>query len=160
MKIVVVGLGYVGLSNLVLLAQKNEVVGVDISEHRIEMINNRISPLADPELKQFLAEKELDLVATKNLNSAVVNADYVIVSTPTNYDEKSNYFDTSTVEDVIENILKVEPKTCIVVKSTVPVGFIQNIKEKLQTNAVMFSPEFLREGRALYDNLYPNRIVV
>ena len=160
MKIVVVGLGYVGLSNLVLLAQKNEVVGVDISKHRIDMINNRISPLADPELKQFLAEKELDLVATSNLNSAVINADYVIVSTPTNYDEKSNYFDTSTVEDVIENILKAEPKTCIVVKSTVPVGFIQNIREKLQTNAVMFSPEFLREGRALYDNLYPNRIVV
>ena len=160
MKIVVVGLGYVGLSNAVLLAQHNEVIGVDISQERVDALNARKSPIIDPELSKYLAEKELNLSANTDLMASITNADYVIVSTPTNYDEKSNFFDTSSVDAVIAQVSEYEPKACIVVKSTVPVGFIDDVRERLETDAVIFSPEFLREGRALYDNLNPSRIIV
>ena len=160
MKIVVVGLGYVGLSNAVLLAQHNEVIGVDISQERVDALNARESPIIDAELCEYLAEKELNLSASSDLEVSVLGADYVIVSTPTNYDENKNFFNTSSVEKVIEQVIESEPKACIVVKSTVPVGFIENVKERLKTDAVIFSPEFLREGKALYDNLHPSRIVV
>ena len=160
MKIVVVGLGYVGLSNAVLLAQQNEVVGVDISQDRVNKINARLSPIIDEELSQYLAKKDLNLSASTDLAVSVKGADYVIVSTPTNYDEEQNFFDTASVEAVIEQVIKSEPRACIVVKSTVPVGFVDDIRERLETGAVIFSPEFLREGRALYDNLYPSRIIV
>ena len=160
MKIVVVGLGYVGLSNAVLLAQHNDVIGVDISEDRVHKLNARQSPIVDSELSEYLAEKHLNLCASTDLVGSVEGADYVIVSTPTNYDEKTNFFDTSSVEAVIEQVIESEPNACIVVKSTIPVGFVENVRERLKTNAVIFSPEFLREGKALYDNLYPSRIIV
>lgn len=160
MKIVVVGLGYVGLSNAVLLAQHNEVIGVDISHKRVNMLNSRSSPIIDPELSAYLKNKKLNLTASINLKAAVSDADYVLISTPTNYHKESNYFDTSSVEQVISEVIKAEPRACIVVKSTIPVGFVDNIRERLETDAVIFSPEFLREGRALHDNLYPSRIVV
>ena len=160
MKIVVVGLGYVGLSNAVLLAQHNEVIGVDISRERVDMLNARESPIIDAELSEFLAEKDLNLSASADLNVSVNGADYVIVSTPTNYDEKTNFFDTSSVETVIAQVIENEPSACIVVKSTIPVGFIEDVSERLNTNAVIFSPEFLREGKALHDNLHPSRIIV
>jgi UDPglucose 6-dehydrogenase len=160
MKIVVVGLGYVGLSNAVVLAQHNEVIGVDISQERTDALNARKSPIIDMELSEYLAHKELNLCASTDLQASVKGADYVIVSTPTNYDENTNFFDTSSVEAVIEQIIESEPNACIVVKSTIPVGFIEDVRERLDTNAVIFSPEFLREGKALLDNLYPSRIVV
>jgi len=160
MKIVVVGLGYVGLSNAVLLAQHNEVIGVDISQERVDALNTRQSPIIDVELSDYLAKRALNLYASVDLKSSVVGADYVIVSTPTNYDEKTNFFDTSSVEAVIAQVIISEPKACIVVKSTIPVGFIDDVRERLETDTVIFSPEFLREGRALYDNLYPSRIIV
>ena len=160
MKIVVVGLGYVGLSNAVLLAQHNEVIGVDISQERVNAINARKSPVHDLELSEYLAEKDLNLSASTELKASVKGADYVIVSTPTNYDEKTNFFDTSSVEAVIAQVIEGEPNACTVVKSTIPVGFIEDISERLNTNAVIFSPEFLREGKALHDNLYPSRIIV
>ena len=160
MKIVVVGLGYVGLSNAVLLAQNNQVIGVDISQERVDSLNSRNSPIIDAELSEYLAEKDLNLTASTDLKASVSGADYVIVSTPTNYDEKTNFFDTSSVELVISKVAETEPNSCIVVKSTIPVGFIEDVRERLETEAVIFSPEFLREGRALYDNLYPSRIIV
>ena len=160
MKIVVVGLGYVGLSNAVLLAQKCEVIGVDISQERVDELNSRKASIIDAELSRYLAEKDLNLFACTDLKNSVLGADYVIVSTPTNYDEKTNYFDTSSVEAVISQVSESEPDACIVIKSTIPVGFIEDVRERLQTDAVIFSPEFLREGRALYDNLYPSRIIV
>jgi UDPglucose 6-dehydrogenase len=160
MKIVVVGLGYVGLSNAVLLAQHNEVIGVDISQERVDALNARKSPIIDTELSQYLAERDLSLSASTDLSASVKNAQYVIVSTPTNYDEKTNFFDTSSVEAVIAQVIEKEPSACIVVKSTIPVGFIEDVSERLNTNAVIFSPEFLREGRALNDNLHPSRIIV
>jgi len=160
MKIVVIGLGYVGISNAVLLAQHNEVIGVDISQHRVDALNERRSPIIDFEISNYLATKNLNLYASTNLKDSVKNASYVIVSTPTNYDEETNFFDTSSVESVISQVIKAEPAACIVVKSTVPVGFIDDVKTRMNTNSVMFSPEFLREGHALYDNLYPSRIVV
>jgi UDPglucose 6-dehydrogenase len=160
MKIVVVGLGYVGLSNAVLLAQHNEVIGVDISQKRVDALNARKSPIIDAELSQYLVEKDLNLFASTDLKASLTGADYVIVSTPTNYDEKTNFFDTSSVETVIAKVIENEPSACIVVKSTIPVGFIDDVRERLATDAVIFSPEFLREGRALYDNLYPSRIIV
>ena len=160
MKIVVVGLGYVGLSNAVLLAQHNEVIGVDISEDRVHKINARQSPIVDAELSEYLAEKHLNLSASTNLVGSLEGADYVIVSTPTNYDEETNVFDTSSVLAVIEQVIKTERRACIVVKSTIPVGFIDDTRERVGTDAVIFSPEFLREGKALYDNLYPSRIIV
>ena len=160
MKIVVVGLGYVGLSNAVLLAQHNEVIGVDISQERVDALNARMSPIIDVELSKYLAEKDLNLSASTDLTASVYGADYVIVSTPTNYDEKANFFDTSSVEAVIGKVIEIEPRACIVVKSTIPVGFIEDVRERLDTDAVIFSPEFLREGSALYDNLHPSRIIV
>ena len=160
MKIVVVGLGYVGLSNAVLLAQYNEVIGVDISQERVDALNARKSPIIDAELSEYLAEKDLNLTASTDLNASLTGADYVVVSTPTNYDEKTHFFDASSVEAVITQVIKGEPSACIVVKSTIPVGFIDDVRERLNADAVIFSPEFLREGKALYDNLYPSRIIV
>ena len=160
MKIVVVGLGYVGLSNAVLLAQHNEVIGVDVSQERVDAVNTRKSPIIDPELTEYLSCKDLNLSASRDLGASISNADYVIVATPTNYDERTNFFDTESVEAIITQIVEGEPQACIVVKSTVPVGFIDSVRERLNTNAVIFSPEFLREGRALHDNLYPSRIIV
>ena len=160
MKIVIVGLGYVGLSNAILLAQTNEVIGVDISQERVDAVNSRKSPISDPELAEYLATKHLNLSASTNLNAAIIGADYVVVSTPTNYDEDMNFFDTSSVEQVIELVTRYEPGACIIVKSTIPVGFIDDIRQRMKNNAVIFSPEFLREGRALYDNLHPSRIVI
>ena len=160
MKIVVVGLGYVGLANAVLLAQHNEVIGVDISKEKTELINARISPIKDEELEDFLKNRDLDLQATIDLNTAVSGASYVIVSTPTDYDEVTNYFDTTSVEQIIHNVIKEEPSACIVVKSTIPVGFVEQMRNKYETDSVIFSPEFLREGKALYDNLHPSRIIV
>ena len=160
MKIVVVGLGYVGLSNAVLLAQHNQVIGVDIAQERVDALNARKSPIVDAELLEYLADKDLDLSASSDLDASVQDADYVIVSTPTNYDEKTNFFDTSSVDEVITKVINSEAKACIVVKSTIPVGFIDNVRKRIKSNAVIFSPEFLREGKALYDNLYPSRIIV
>ena len=160
MKIVVVGLGYVGLSNAVLLAQHNEVIGVDILQERVDALNARKSPIIDAELSEYLAEKCLNLSASTDLKASVKSANYVIVSTPTNYDEKTNVFDTSSVEAVIAQVAEIEPNACIVVKSTIPVGFVEDVRERFETDAVIFSPEFLREGKALYDNLHPSRIVV
>lgn len=160
MKITVAGIGYVGLSNAVLLAQYNEVIAVDISETRVQMVNNRKSPVVDAELQEFLESKPLNLQATTDGAAAYKYADFVVVATPTNYDPQSKFFDTSSVEKIITDVIKVNKTATIVVKSTIPVGFIQRVSKKLNTNQVMFSPEFLREGRALYDNLYPSRIVV
>ena len=160
MKIVVVGLGYVGLSNAVLLAQHNKVVGVDVSQERVELLRKRKSPIFDPTLSEFLTKKDLDLSFSVDIEISVLGADYVIVCTPTNYDEKTDCFDTSTVESVIERVILIEPKACIVIKSTIPIGFVNNVRKRLNTEAVIFSPEFLREGSALYDNLYPSRIIV
>ena len=160
MKVVVVGLGYVGLSNAVLLAQHNEVIGVDISQERVAALNARKSPIIDAELSEYLTEKDLNLSASTDLKASLTGADYVIVSTPTNYDEKTNFFDTSSVEAVIAQVIATEPNACIVVKSTIPVGFVEDVRLRLKTDAVIFSPEFLREGKALYDNLHPSRIIV
>jgi UDPglucose 6-dehydrogenase len=160
MKIVVVGLGYVGLSNAVLLAQHNEVIGVDVMQERVDAINARKSPIIDAELSEYLAEKDLSLSASTDLIASVNGADYVIVSTPTNYDETTNFFDTLSVEAVISQVIESAPKACIVVKSTISVGFVEDVRLRFKTDAVIFSPEFLREGKALYDNLHPSRIIV
>lgn len=160
MKIVVAGTGYVGLSLATLLSQKNEVVALDIIEEKVNMINNRISPINDKEIEDFFKEKKLNLRATLDYKDAFEGATFVIISTPTNYDDEKNFFDTSSVEDIIKKVIDMKIKTTMVVKSTVPVGFIENIKEKYNIDNIMFSPEFLREGHALYDNLYPSRIIV
>lgn len=163
MKIAVVGTGYVGLSNAILLAQKHQVFAVDIIPEKVDMINQKISPIADPEIEEYLSNKELNLKAIHNGKDVYKDMDFVIVSTPTNYDPKLNYFNTSSVERVIEDVLeetKGENKPYLIVKSTVPVGFTEHVLEKFQTERIIFSPEFLREGHALYDNLYPSRIIV
>ncbi|EJU14916.1 nucleotide sugar dehydrogenase [Sphingomonas sp. LH128] len=160
MKIAVFGLGYVGLSNAALLAQHNQVVAVDLMVDRVNLLNARKSPIVDAELEDFLATRELDLVATLDAESALNGALYVIVATPTNYDPETNKFDTSSVEAVIQAATAINPEATIVVKSTVPVGFVDETRERLGTEQVIFSPEFLREGRALYDNLHPSRIIV
>lgn len=160
MKIAVFGLGYVGLSNAVLLAQHNEVVAVDITPERVEMLNARQSPIVDQELEHFLLSVSLDLTATLDPASALAGADYVIIATPTNYDVTSNKFDTTSVEAVIATTIALNRTATIVVKSTIPVGFVDDVRERLGTDQVIFSPEFLREGRALHDNLYPSRIIV
>lgn len=159
MKIAVAGVGYVGLSNAVLLSQYNHVVAFDISEERVDMVNRRISPIVDDEIERYLKEKELDIVATTNAEEAFSDAEFVIVSTPTDYDPNKSYFDTSSVESVIETVLTVNPSSTIVIKSTVPVGYTSSVSEKFNCKNIIFSPEFLREGRALHDNLYPSRII-
>lgn len=160
MNIVVVGAGYVGLSNAVLLAQHNHVVACDIMEKKVKLINDRKSPIVDKELEDYLANTELDLTATTNAAGAYNDADYIIIATSTNYDENRNYFDTGSVESVIRAVKESGTKATMVVKSTIPVGFIKDMKAKYEIDNIIFSPEFLREGRALYDNLYPSRIVV
>lgn len=160
MKFVVAGIGYVGLSNAVLLAQNNPVVAVDISEDRVAKVNARKSPIVDAELEDYLANKDLNLTATTDLAGAAVDADFVIVATPTNYDPVSNYFDTSSVEAVIKAVMAVNTTAAIIIKSTIPVGYTERLCQELGTDQVIFSPEFLREGKALYDNLHPSRIVV
>jgi UDPglucose 6-dehydrogenase len=160
MNIAVVGIGYVGLSNAVLLAQEHQVVALDVDTNRVDMLNSRLSPVADPELEQYLAEKSLNLTATADPATAFEKADFVIVATPTNYDPATNFFDTSSVEDVIGQIIALNSSATIVIKSTVPVGFTQSLSARLGTDQIIFSPEFLREGCALYDNLHPSRIVV
>ncbi len=161
MKIAVAGTGYVGLSLATLLSVKNEVVALDVIEEKVDMINNRISPIKDEYIEKFFKEKDLNLRATLDYREAFSDAKYVIISTPTNYDEELNYFDTSSVEDVIEKVLSMGLKHCtMVIKSTIPVGFVESMKKKYHIDNLMFSPEFLREGKALYDNLYPSRIIV
>jgi UDPglucose 6-dehydrogenase len=159
-KITIAGIGYVGLSNAILLAQKNEVICTDLDDEKIKMVNNRISPIDDKEAIEYLKERELDLKATLDNNIAFKDADYVLVATPTNYDPQSNYFDTSSVENVIDAALRVNNKTTIIIKSTVPVGYTQKLRQKFKNDSIIFSPEFLREGKALYDNLNPSRIVI
>lgn len=160
MNITVVGTGYVGLSNAVLLAQQNKVVALEIIKEKVDLINKRVSPIADKEIEDFFANKELDLVATTEKELAYKDAEFIVIATPTNYDDKLNFFDTSTVESVIEDVLQYRPEATMIIKSTVPVGYTSEIREKYGVSNVIFSPEFLREGKALYDNLYPSRIIL
>ena len=160
MKIAVAGTGYVGLSIATLLAQHNEVMAVDIVPEKVDLINNRRSPIQDEYIEKYLAEKELNLTATLDAEAAYKNAEYVVIAAPTNYDSQRNYFDTSAVENVIETVLRVNPNAIMVIKSTIPVGYTASVREKYHCDNILFSPEFLRESKALYDNLYPSRIIV
>ena len=162
MKITVAGTGYVGLSLATLLSQRNEVVALDIIQEKVDKINKRISPIQDEYIEKYFKEKKLNLTATVDWEKALTGADFVIISTPTNYDEEKNFFDTSSVEDIIEKVLRVDPnhKTQMVIKSTIPVGYVEKIRKHYNIDNIFFSPEFLREGKALYDNIYPSRIIV